>query len=154
MSVHPFGQLADSTAVMELRLATAAGAAASIISFGATAGHHASRIAGGRLRLDGVDHQLTPDDSGRHDLHCGTTGFSHRPWQILAADEASVVLGLVSPDGDQGYPGTVEARCTYSLVQPATLREVTTATADPCSKMPARNSARPGTMAIRHFAQG
>ena len=97
---------------------------------GVTAGRHASRIGRGLLPIDGVRHQLTLNDKGRHHLHGGTTGFSHRPWRILAEDETSVTLGLTSPDGDQGYPGTVEARCTYRLEEPATLRVVMAATTD------------------------
>ena len=97
---------------------------------GVTAGRHASRIGGGCLPIDGVRHQLTLNDGGRHHLHGGTTGFSRRPWCILAEDDASVTLGLTSPDGDQGYPGTVEARCTYRLEEPATLRVVMAATTD------------------------
>ena len=166
MSVHLFGRLADGTEISEIRLATAAGATASVITLGAsvrdlvvpltggsgrrvvlgfptlegylanpgyigvTAGRHASRIGRGLLPIGGVRYQLTLNDGGRHHLHGGTTGFSRRPWRILAEDAVSVTLGLTSPDGDQGYPGTVEARCTYRLEEPATLRVVMTATAD------------------------
>ena len=56
--------------------------------------------------------------------------FLDRPWQILSKDGDRVTLFLISPDGDQGYPGTVEARCTYRMVEPATLRIVMTATTD------------------------
>lgn len=98
--------------------------------FGAIAGRHANRIAGGRFRLDGRDHQLTLNEDGRTHLHGGTRGFSHQPWRILAQDPASVTLALTSPDGDQGYPGTVEARCTYTLAAPATLRIELEAAAD------------------------
>jgi aldose 1-epimerase len=96
---------------------------------GVTAGRCASRIRGGKLTIAGAEHRLTLN-AGRHHLHGGVTGFSHRPWHILAADEGAVMLALVSPDGDQGYPGTVEARCTYRLVEPATLRVVMTASTD------------------------
>jgi aldose 1-epimerase len=96
---------------------------------GATVGRHASRIAGGRLPIAGALHQLTLNDGGHH-LHGGAIGFSHRPWRILAADDSAVALALVSCDGDQGYPGTLEARCVYRLVDPATLRVVMTASTD------------------------
>jgi aldose 1-epimerase len=97
---------------------------------GVTAGRHASRIGGGQLPIDGVVHQLSLNAGGKHHLHGGMLGFSRRPWNILAADEASVTLGLISPDGEEGYPGTLEARCTYRLVEPSTLRIVMTATTD------------------------
>ena len=96
---------------------------------GVTVGRYASRIGAGRLALGGVEHQLTLN-AGRHHLHGGVTGFSHRPWRILSFDESSVTLGLVSPDGDQGYPGALEARCTYRLMSPAALRIVMTASVD------------------------
>ncbi len=98
--------------------------------FGAIAGRHANRIAGGRFRLDGRDHQLTLNEAGRTHLHGGVKGFSHQPWRIAARSEASVTLALTSPDGDQGYPGTVEARCTYTLSGGGTLQIDLDATAD------------------------
>ena len=97
---------------------------------GVTAGRHSSRIGGGRFLIDGAAHLLSLNDRGRHHLHGGAVGFSRRNWQVLAADPASVTLGLVSPDGDQGYPGTVDARCTYRLEEPATLSVVMTAVTD------------------------
>jgi aldose 1-epimerase len=96
---------------------------------GATVGRHASRIAGGRLPIAGGMHQLALND-GDHHLHGGAIGFSHRPWRILTADDSAVTLALVSCDGDQGYPGTVETHCVYRLVDPATLRVVMTASTD------------------------
>jgi hypothetical protein len=52
----------------------------------------------------------------------GRRGFGKQLWTILQVSDASVTLGLVSPDGDQGYPGTMTATCTYTLAKPATLR--------------------------------
>lgn len=97
---------------------------------GATVGRYASRIRDGRLHIGGRVHQLTLNDSGRHHLHGGMTGFSRRVWQVLADAADAVTLALFSSDGDQGYPGGLDVRCTYRLVEPATLRIVMTATAD------------------------
>jgi aldose 1-epimerase len=96
---------------------------------GVTAGRYASRLTGGRLRIDGRDYQLAVNDGGQH-LHGGPTGFSMRPWRIVSTGTSSVLLALTSPDGDQGYPGTVEVHCLYRLEAPATLRVVMTATTD------------------------
>jgi aldose 1-epimerase len=96
---------------------------------GVTVGRHASRIRGGRLSIAGVEYQLTLN-AGRHHLHGGVRGFSHRNWHVLDVDDSAVLLGLVSCDGDQGYPGTVDVRCAYRLVEPATLRVVMTASTD------------------------
>jgi aldose 1-epimerase len=96
---------------------------------GATVGRYASRISKGRLPIAGVYHQLTLNDGENH-LHGGVVGFSHRPWRLLGVDENAATLALVSPDGDQGYPGTVEIRCVYRLIEPATLRVVMTASTD------------------------
>lgn len=97
---------------------------------GAIAGRYANRIRDGRFRLDGRDYQLTLNEDGRTHLHGGTRGFSHQPWRIVERTAMSVTLGLTSPDGDQGYPGRVEARCTYTLAAPATLRVELSATTD------------------------
>ena len=97
---------------------------------GALAGRHANRIGGGRFELDGTVHQLTLNERGRSHLHGGIMGFGRRPWRMVGHDDASVVLALTSPAGEEGYPGTLEARCLYRLVPPATLRIVMTATTD------------------------
>jgi len=109
---------------------TLAGYLADTNYIGATAGRYASRITAGRLPIEGRLYQLSVNERGRNHLHGGQVGFSARPWRILSADDCSVVLALTSPDGDQGYPGTLEARCTYRLEEPATLRILMTATTD------------------------
>jgi len=88
---------------------------------GALAGRHANRIARGRFKLGGRIHQLTLNEHGRTHLHGGLIGFSRRGWRILEHTDASVTLGLTSPAGEEGYPGTLEASCTYRLVDPGTL---------------------------------
>ncbi len=85
--------------------------------FGVTVGRYANRIAGGRFSLDGHSYQLTQNDKA-NSLHGGTAGFDKRNWRILSVSSGSparVVLGLTSPDGDQGYPGKLEVTVTYSL---------------------------------------
>ncbi|MBH0236209.1 aldose epimerase family protein [Methylobrevis albus] len=83
--------------------------------FGAVVGRCANRIGAGRFQLDGRDHQLDLNDGGRAHLHGGVEGFDRKLWTIEAASTDSVTLTLGSPDGDQGYPGTVQARCRYTL---------------------------------------
>jgi aldose 1-epimerase len=85
--------------------------------FGVTVGRYANRIAGGRFTLDGRAFQLTQNDKA-NSLHGGAQGFDKRNWRILSVASgptARVVLGLTSPDGDQGYPGKLEVTVTYSL---------------------------------------
>lgn len=85
--------------------------------FGATVGRFANRLAGGRFRLDGQTYQ-TPVNDGGNSLHGGTTGFDKVLWDVVSVKSgpvASVTLRYVSPDGDQGYPGTLTVDATYSL---------------------------------------
>jgi len=97
--------------------------------FGAVVGRCANRIGGARFTLDGVEHRLAANE-GANQLHGGPDGFGHRNWRIVAHDDASVTLALTSADGDQGYPGTVEATCRYVAEAPATLRFEAEATCD------------------------
>src|SRR6187551_2582746 len=75
--------------------------------FGATVGRYANRVAGGRFTLDGVDYTLAVNDGPNH-LHGGPTGFHRRLWQVEpAGDGARVRFSLLSPEGDEGYPGAL-----------------------------------------------
>ena len=86
--------------------------------WGQTIGRYANRIAGGRFSLDGKTYQLTQNDKA-NSLHGGTVGFDKRVWQIVDVSDtggvAKVALRLVSPAGDQGYPGTLTVTTTYTL---------------------------------------
>jgi aldose 1-epimerase len=97
---------------------------------GAIVGRYGNRIGRGRFALDGETYQLDLNEKGRQHLHGGSQGFAQRVWGILDRTSASVTLGLVSEDGDMGYPGRLVATCAYSLIEPATLRLVLEATCD------------------------
>lgn len=83
---------------------------------GSTIGRFANRIDGGRLVLDGQVHKLQANE-GAHALHGGEHGFHARLWTIetIAPDQASVTLGVVSPDGDSGHRGTMTVKATWTL---------------------------------------
>ena len=85
--------------------------------FGVTVGRYANRIAGGTFSLDGRQYRLSQND-GANSLHGGAEGFDKRNWKIVSVESgpvAEVVLALTSPDGDQGYPGKLDVRVTYTL---------------------------------------
>lgn len=96
----------------------AAGYVKSASYFGATVGRFANRIGKGRFVLDGKTYQLALNNNGVAALHGGVKGFDKVVWKVLdtkSGPTASVTLGYVSPDGDEGYPGTVNATATYAL---------------------------------------
>src|SRR5581483_7848254 len=84
---------------------------------GATVGRYANRIAGGRFLLEGRPYQIALNDPPNAE-HGGPEGFDRRVWQILGMSEEgepAVALALVSPDGDQGFPGELRVELTYTL---------------------------------------
>ena len=98
---------------------------------GASVGRYANRIAGGRFELDGVEHRLPLNDRG-NTLH-GGDGFDGRLWSVLDRTDSCVELVLVSHDGDQGFPGRLDVRCLFELVESdgaPTLRTTYTAETD------------------------
>ncbi len=100
--------------------------------FGSTVGRFANRLAAGRFQLDGKTYQ-TPVNDGKNSLHGGTAGFDKVIWDIVSVKDgptASVTLRYVSPDGDQGYPGTLTTHATYSLDERNNLTIEYTATTD------------------------
>lgn len=85
--------------------------------FGALIGRYGNRIGKGTFTLDGATFQLDVNDGENH-LHGGSEGFDKRVWGMrpfVTEHSAGVELTLTSPDGDQGYPGTLETRVTYEL---------------------------------------
>lgn len=91
--------------------------------FGAIVGRYGNRIGKGRFVLDGKEYQLTVNDGENH-LHGGAVGFNKVLWEAMPPDsgEASLRLQVVSKDGEEGYPGTVTLRVTYTLTDKNELR--------------------------------
>ncbi len=89
---------------------------------GATVGRVCNRIRCGRFTLDGKEYSLAVNNGANH-LHGGPTGFSHRNWtaeSFTVQDGAGVlVLSRISPDGEEGYPGTLKVQVTYTLTEDA-----------------------------------
>jgi aldose 1-epimerase len=100
--------------------------------FGSTVGRFGNRLALGRFKLDGQTYQ-TPVNNGKNALHGGTVGFDKVLWDVVSVKNgptASVTLRYVSPDGDQGYPGTLTVDATYSLDESNNLSVEYVATTD------------------------
>ena len=91
--------------------------------FGAIIGRFGNRIANGKFSLNGTDYQLATNDGANH-LHGGVQGFDKKVWTMVpfsTENSAGVTLKLISPDGDQGYPGTLTTQVTYTLTNKNTL---------------------------------
>jgi aldose 1-epimerase len=81
--------------------------------FGATIGRFANRIAGGRFWLDGREYQV-PANNGANALHGGPHSFDQRLWQSRMTPDG-VDFELLSPDGDNGFPGSVRVTASFAL---------------------------------------
>jgi aldose 1-epimerase len=85
--------------------------------FGALVGRYANRIAKGHFTLDGKTYTLAVNN-GKNALHGGLVGFDKVVWQAQSFDSAGkvgVVFTYTSKDGEEGYPGTLQARVSYTL---------------------------------------
>ena len=82
--------------------------------FGATIGRYANRIGQGKITIDGKEIQLPQNNYG-HCLHGGPTGWQYKAFVATQADDKSIKLSVVSPDGDNNFPGNVTAHVTYTL---------------------------------------
>src|SRR5262249_1324033 len=83
---------------------------------GATIGRYANRIGHARLSRGGI--ALQPNPGSAHHPHGRPEGLEVREWDGVEDSATAVRLALVSPDGDQGYPGELRADVTYRLVPP------------------------------------
>ncbi len=82
--------------------------------FGALIGRYANRINQGRLVIDGETIQL-PQNNYPHCLHGGTTGWQYQVFDATQIDDCHLALTMISPDGDNNFPGTVTVKVTYTL---------------------------------------
>ena len=98
--------------------------------FGASIGRYANRIAQGKFTLDGTEYDLPKNNFG-HCLHGGPTGWQYQVYDATySEDSTSITMSIVSPDGDNGFPGTVKASCTYTLTDENELVLTYSATTD------------------------
>ena len=101
--------------------------------FGATVGRFGNRIAHGKFTLDGKEYKLaTNNDPGGipcH-LHGGVKGFDKVLWSGKVSGANAVEFTYVSKDGEEGYPGTLTAKVTYSLNDDNELKWEASATTD------------------------
>jgi aldose 1-epimerase len=88
--------------------------------FGAIIGRVVNRIAGSRFTLDGREFHLAANRSPNH-LHGGLNGFDRAVWRASSFSDGSTAAGLelrhLSPDGDEGYPGSLDVRARYAVTE-------------------------------------
>lgn len=100
--------------------------------FGSTVGRFANRIAHAQIRIGKKIYALDKN-FGEHHIHGGNPGFDERIWTFEAKannDETSVTLQYLSPDGESGYPGNLQAQITYRLKMPHRVEIEYSATTD------------------------
>ena len=100
--------------------------------FGATCGRVANRIAAGQFELDGKSYQLATNNEPNH-LHGGLVGFDKKLWKAtprISEKGPAVDFEMVSPAGDEGYPGQLTAKTTYTLTPEGELWVEMSATCD------------------------
>lgn len=82
--------------------------------FGATIGRYGNRIAKGKFSLDGKQYTLATNN-GQNTLHGGKKGFQAVVWDAAMPDSQTLVLTYLSKDMEEGYPGNLKVKVTYSL---------------------------------------
>lgn len=97
--------------------------------FGATIGRYGNRIAKGKFSLDGNAYQITLNN-GPNALHGGKMGFQTKTWDATQPDDHTVVFTCVSKDGEEGFPGNLDVKVTYSLTDDNELKMEYSATTD------------------------
>ena len=89
--------------------------------FGAIVGRYGNRIAKGRFRLDGKDYTLATNNAPNH-LHGGKKGFGAVVWTGRQLNDHTVELTYLSKNGEEGYPGNLQVKVTYTLTDSNALK--------------------------------
>ncbi|MDD2799531.1 MAG: galactose mutarotase [Bacteroidales bacterium] len=81
---------------------------------GSVIGRYGNRIANGKFTLDGKEYSLAINN-GPNNLHGGNAGFDSKVWSANQIDNQTLELSYVSPDGEEGFPGTLTTKMVYKL---------------------------------------
>lgn len=82
--------------------------------YGSIVGRYGNRIAKGQFALGDEQYQLELND-GPNTLHGGTNGYYSKVWEVKSQTDSSLTLEYISPDGDAGYPGTLDVTVVYTV---------------------------------------
>lgn len=99
-------------------------------NFGALIGRYGNRIKEGRFTLDGVEYQLPRNNDGNCLHGGGEVAFHNRVWQAQPINDNSIAFCTVSEDGEDGFPGTLRVKVTYTLTDENAIRIDYEATTD------------------------
>ena len=81
---------------------------------GCLIGRYGNRIAMGKFELNGKIYELPINNNENH-LHGGPEGFHNQVWEVVSANENSIVMTYLSKDGEMGYPGNLTVEVSYAI---------------------------------------
>lgn len=108
--------------------------------FGATIGRVGNRIAKGKFELNGKEYTIPTNNNG-NTLHGGNKGFQDVVWDVEQPDDKTLVFTYRSPDGEEGFPGNLDVKVTYSLTNDRAVKMVYEATTDKATPVNLTNHA-------------
>lgn len=98
--------------------------------YGSTVGRYANRIKDAKLNIGGKTYNLKANDNGNTLHGGGNTGWLNKVYDVENVNDSSITLAITSPDGDNGFPGEVKAKATYTVKADNTLDINFSATTD------------------------
>ena len=92
--------------------------------FGALIGRNSNRIDNGKFAINGVEYSVAKNDNGVCNLHGGNVGFDKKVWdyELIDGDQPGLELAITSPDGEEGFPGNVNVKVTYTVTSENSLK--------------------------------
>ncbi len=108
--------------------------------FGATIGRVGNRIAKGKFTLNGTEYSIPKNNNG-NTLHGGNKGFQYVVWEAQQPDDKTLVFTYDSPDMEEGFPGNLEVKVTYSVTDDQSILMEYEATTDKATPVNLTNHA-------------